>query len=159
MFIGGTYALPFYNHAGANLTYPTPCNCTTLPTSYVDDRYDPCNVFSFITGFIYFNTYDMQPMFEMSQRYSLAQINTYAYNASFVASAWGRFSPNYESEFNQPEYRRAVYEFCNTTNYTCSIVTFSSFDTSITNWAVSDYYYSLPTGACHDSFSTTQEYW
>ena len=48
------YAVPIFNHAGENGNYPTPCNCTTLTYTRKQDQYDPCNVFFFITGIVYY---------------------------------------------------------------------------------------------------------
>jgi hypothetical protein len=48
--IGDTFALPIYNHAGANFSLPEPCNCSVLTVEDLADQYNPCNVFAFISG-------------------------------------------------------------------------------------------------------------
>jgi hypothetical protein len=109
---------------------------------------------------IFWETSSVNPLFELSLRLSFYEINLYAFYPSFIGSSWGRNSPLYHSLLNTPEYRQKAYAFCDTPDYgTCSVVGFSSFDTSVTNWAVSSYYFSLKDGCCTDSFSTTQENW
>jgi hypothetical protein len=161
--IGEVFALPVFNHAGASPNVPTVCDCAVLSAEYLSSRYSQCNLFNFLSGFIFWagTNGSPNPVFEMAigYGYDYASINADAFNASFTASYWGVTSPDRE-DLNEAETRRNAYSFCNVSGYgPCSLVTFSSFDTNPNSWAVSEYYYQLQTGACRNTFTTTYADW
>lgn len=55
---------------------------------------------------------------------------TSAFPAQFIASPFGQNSPLYDSLLNTPAYREEAYAFCMFGNVSCTITTFTSFDTS-----------------------------
>jgi hypothetical protein len=162
--VGEVFALPVFNHAGASGVVPTVCDCDVLSAEDLSSRYSPCNLFSFLSGFIFWpDTLNgsPDPVFEMAigYGYDYASINADAFNASFTASYWGATSPE-RDDLNTAETRRNAYSFCNVSEYgPCSMVTFSSFDTNANNWAVSEFYYQVQNGACRDTFTTSYADW
>ena len=105
-------------------------------------------------------TYSPNGAFEMLLKYNsnVQLINELSYNASFSASFWGQQSP-YRDQLDDSITRQQNYQFCNISFGTCSILTFSSFDSYIDNFAISNKYFQLKYGACRDTISTTKEAW
>jgi hypothetical protein len=160
--IGATYAIPLFNHMGQNGILPQPCFCSSINVSELDNQYFPCNMFYLMSGLMFWPEAMFSPnaAFEMILKYneSISLINELSYNASFWASYWGQQSPN-RVEFNGQTTRQLNYQFCNTSYGTCSLITFSSFDSYLDNFAISDSYFQLRYGACRDTISTTEEAW
>ena len=162
--IGAQYGLPFFNHMGSNETFPSPCNCSSLTDAQLADKYNECNLFKFISGVLLYNNISVAPIFEMaikfSGEYGNVIANEYTYYASYIGSTWGKTSPYYDSLFNLPSTREELYDFCYLPEYgSCTLIIFSSLDLYNYNWAISDYYYSVPNGACRDTVSTSQANW
>lgn len=124
------------------------------------------NLFNFLTGFIFYPVQmNPTPVLDLLFRYSNNRtgqtLNRLAFTPMFTAGLWGMSSPN-RSTFDTPEDRQAMYDFCHNTEYgPCSLVTFTSVDSSEDNadWVVAQTYYQVQTGACSDSFSATREAW
>eukprot|EP01034_Spumella_vulgaris_P037586 gene37586-biopygen31936 len=53
--IGDVIMFPIFHHVGNNLTSPEECNCQTLTTADLANPAHNCNVFRFLSGFIYSN--------------------------------------------------------------------------------------------------------
>lgn len=158
--IGEVYALPLFNHAGANYTYPTMCDCSELSEEYLNNKYAPCNTFAFLSGILFWENTLPNAIFDIASSYDFdySRINKAAYNASFIASYFGTTSP--VEELSSFEFRNASYAFCNLPGYgPCSLLTFTSFDFIMDNWAISSYYYQLQNGACRNTFYIDEESW
>ncbi len=160
---GNTYAVPIFNHFGANETYPVACDCSNSENLNLGSPFANCNKFNLISGVFYWNTSDPIPILELLTRYDFnyTQLNAAAFQASFIDSYWGIVSPFSKTLFQSPEYRAQSYAFCNSTIYgLCSMAIFSSFDDDFqANWAISEYYYILSNGACRDSITPKKDDW
>lgn len=162
------YAIPLFNHYGQSAELPTPCNCSTIDPADLQNSYFSCNLFSFLSGVLFFPSNSPDEIMRMWLDVGLTTINqiltspvnNYAFNAQFIDSYWGRTSP-YRDLFLEPSYREQAYEFCNVTGNSgpCSLITFSIFDKTPQNWAVTDYYYQLMNGACANTFVPGYEEW
>jgi hypothetical protein len=153
------YAIPFFHHIGSSTEYPMPCNCSIMSPTEKADQYHICNSFKFLAGFIFYPNSHATPdlLFELILKFNMSftTINEYAYEASFWSSYWGKQSPYYNESQQQD-----LFEFCNLQNGTyCSIMSYAVFDSQQSNWAISEYYFQLSTGACQDTFSTDWNYW
>lgn len=155
LLIGQVYGIPIYNHAGASTEWPEPCDCATLTQEELDDRNNNCNLFQFITGFLFFNTLSNYPLIALGTSITGVELNNAAFNATFMGSKWGINSQNY-TELNVAWRREDAYRFCNVSGYSCSFLTFSSYGG---NNVISGYFYNVPTGACRDTISTSYEVW
>jgi len=58
--VGAQFAIPLFNHVGSDLASPLPCNCSH-PDAQSLEPYGLCNLFSFMTGFLYWQTFDNTP--------------------------------------------------------------------------------------------------
>jgi hypothetical protein len=114
-----------------------------------------CNVFDFMVGFIY---YSSTPELSLAALLDLAlthsspfQLDNAAYDALFIASQYGGVTDQ--------KIRQNAYQFCSNgvTNLTCSLVVFNFFDPEIAT--VTETYYQLFDGACHDSFTIPEAKW
>jgi hypothetical protein len=162
------FAVPMFNHAGQNATYPTPCNCSTLAYEQIDDGFDPCNAFNFISGLLFYPTRDASDVLQLLLNTGLtptidavtSDLNANSYDPMWIDSFWGLQSGN-RKLYNTPEFRENAYSFCNLPNSSaqCTFVIFSQFDKYQTNWAISENYYQLETGACQNSFVGTRAEW
>eukprot|EP01034_Spumella_vulgaris_P047506 gene47506-biopygen35413 len=156
MQLGSVLAFPIFNHVGANLTSPELCNCSAFTPEVLADKTHNCNVFRFLSGLVYVNgVLDVAYMFALRNKMGSAHaVNQGAHQAMFIAGSYGRNSP-LTRQLNSPASLQAAYDFCNVDNQTCSVLTFTSYDITAANWAVSEYYYQLNNGACRDSISST----
>jgi hypothetical protein len=165
------YSIPLFNHYGMGEDLPTPCNCTTLRETNpggLNDSYFSCNLFSFVTGVLFFASNEPDQLMRMWLTVGLSTINSvvmspvnnYAYNAQFIDSYWGQTSSQRDLFLSQ-SYREQAYAFCNVTGNSgpCSLITFSIFDKTPQNWAVSEYYYQIMYGACRNTFVPGYEEW
>jgi hypothetical protein len=157
---GQLYVVPIFNHAGSNYSVPRPCDCQFADSYGLNSSYAPCNLFNFISGFVFWNTELPTPIFEVLARvnFDYRKFNEMAFNASFIDSYWGLSSPQYD-ELHSDEYRAASYSFCNTSLGVCSMVLFSSFDGAQSTWSISDYYFLLQHGACRNTLTPSLENW
>lgn len=161
--IGSMYGLPVFNHIGANLTYPEPCDCEIQVSKGVHRGYNnTCNQFDFLTGFLYWprlTVNNQNAAIEMLLKYSSTNISHLAFAPMFTAGVYGMASPE-RDVLNSPANREEMYSFCNSTNYgPCSMVTFSSYDTSQQSRAVSTNYFTILYGACKDTMSSNLYQW
>lgn len=161
--IGSMYGLPVFNQIGANYTHPEQCICEEqLAKGITKDYYNPCNQFNFLTGFLYWpqlTVNNQNAAIEMLLKYSSKNISELAFAPMYTAGAYGVASPA-RASFNSPAQRDAMYEFCNSSSYgPCSMVTVSSFDTSMQSYAVSTNYFTIQYGACKDTMSSKQYEW
>lgn len=160
--VGSTYGIPVFNHIGSSYSYPSPCNCSVeVPLGINNDYDNPCNKFNFLSGFIYWPGHpnDPNPAIDLMLRFTSKEIYDFAFMPMFTAGAYG-MSSSVRDTFNSPEQRADMYEFCDTPTYgPCSIVTFSSYDSSFDKHVVSPNFYSIDYGACSDTMSTTPENW
>lgn len=161
--IGSMYGLPVFNQIGANFSHPEPCDCDVqIPKKVNKDYFSPCNQFDFLTGFLYWpqlTVNNQNAAIEMLLKYSSSNISHMAFAPMFTAGVYGVASPERES-FNSPAQRVDMYSFCNSTKYgPCSMVTISSFDTTLQSRAVSTNYFTILYGACRNSISSTLYEW
>jgi hypothetical protein len=152
---------PVFHHIGNNLTYPEECDCKTLTVEELSSPSHNCNVFRFVSGFIYVNSpSDAVYMFTLR----VVKMGTYeklhgaAFDAMFITSTYGQNSPH-TPELNSQESLAAAFDFCTIGAKSCSMITFSSYDLVPNSWAVSEYYTLLQNGACRDSVSSAPSEW
>ena len=157
--LGTIYGMPFFLHKGNSSSYPQRCDCNRMSDFEKQYSYSPCNLFTFMTGFLYYESATPNELFELIAKYnySTSIFDELVFNASYIASYWGQTSP-LRDELNSPASREKAYEFCRLGNITCKLVTFSTFDFN-SNWAISNYYFQLQAGACQDTISTSYENW
>jgi hypothetical protein len=132
------FAIPMFNHAGQSKVYPTPCNCSTLTNEQLQSGDDPCNVFSFFTGVLFYPTISPEDIYNLftsacptqSLSSPTCDLNSQAYNPMWIDSYWGTNSTD-RSLFDTPEYRQDAYSFCNLPGASANC-TFVIFPTSIT---------------------------
>jgi hypothetical protein len=155
---------PALHHLGANTTYPAQCNCTTLTVAELSDKTHNCNVFRFLSGFMYFNG-----VYATSAGLGVGLLNSKfggsfdhmiegAHRAMFTASGFGQSSP-LTAQLNSPASLAAAYDFCSYGGKTCSFLTFTSYDIVPTNWAISEYHMLVTNGACANTITPTAEAW
>jgi hypothetical protein len=155
---------PIFHQLGVNTTFPEECNCTKLTVEELSSKTHNCNVFRFLSGFLYFDG-----VYATSGGYGVGLLNTKlggsydtlmagAHHAMFTASSYGQSSP-LAKQLNSPSSLAAAYDFCSYGGKTCSILTFTSYDVVPTNWAVSEYYTLVTNGACADTITPTPEAW
>jgi hypothetical protein len=158
--LGSVYAFPVFNHAGNNKSYPALCDCSELTAEALSDKTHNCNVFRFLSGFVFANNLDTQYMFSLVDKFggSAAEINRLAHQPMFIASSFGQSSP-FREVLTNASTMHSAYSFCVVGNVTCSVVTFASYDETPTNWAISDYYFQLQNGACRDTFTPSPANW
>jgi hypothetical protein len=156
---GSVIALPIFHHRGTSDIWPDFCVCEDLNMEELESPRHPCNVFSFISGLLFYNTDDPVPLLELALKYSLFDIFVLSFNPMFASSAFGTFSP-YSSYLNSYSTLNDMYSFCLNEDFGyCSFLTFTAWDEFSTNYAVNEYYYQLPRGACRDTISTSDENW
>ncbi len=136
---------PMFHHIGANLTYPVECNCATLTLSELSDKNHNCNVFRFLSGFLF----SAGNQGSSSAKYALnfaTELNGHmdtmvegAHKAMFIASSFGQNS-NFTEELNRPASLAEAYTFCTIGAVSCSLLTFSSYDITPADWAVNEQY-------------------
>jgi hypothetical protein len=124
------------------------------------DKTHNCNMFRFISGIFFHNApFDVDYMFNIRAQIGSADgSNREPFEAMFIASSYGQNSP-LKTQLNSASNLQRAYEWCRVADKSCSIVTFTSYDIVPSNWAVSEYYYQLQTGACSDSISPPVESW
>lgn len=162
------YVIPLFNHIGRSADGPQPCNCTELTFDDINDKYDPCNLFFFLSGALFYPTNDPYSVIRLFLSIGLSivqgelqsSINGLSYYPQWIDGYLGMESPQRET-FNTPAYRQRAYSFCDIPGVTgkCSFVTFSLFDRRWNNWAVSEYYLQVQTGACQNTFVGPYEDW
>jgi hypothetical protein len=165
--INGMYALPFFHHKGNNTNLPQKCICQYISDEDKLNSFAPCNRFDFLVGFLFFPNASNIPdaLYDLVAKYDFNYtiINKLSFEASFIAGYWGQQSPYYASYLNAPLTRAKYYSFCDIDTGThtekCSLLTFSTFDTTRHDWSISKYYYQLMWGACRDCVSTSWTYW
>jgi len=157
---GNLYAMPLFNHRGNNTALPYRCLCDDMTHAQKANQNDPCNIFQFLIGFLFYKDDKVNSLYQLFQTYhfNYTQINAKAFAASFTASYWGQESSYYTSVLNTPMHRNENYDFCRNTNKTCTIVMFSLFD-DVHDWTVTSYYYQLTNGACQDSVTIPWDTW
>lgn len=160
--VGFMYGIPVFNHIGENLMFPHACNCSEeLPKGVNSNYYNNCNVFNFLTGVIVWPHAPPIPDPALNLMLSTPTQKIYeeAYIPMFTAGVFGQHSP-VRDIFNSPEQRREMYAFCDSDTYgPCSIVTFSSYDSTYPSHTVATNYYIVEYGACQDTFSTAASSW
>ncbi len=157
--LGTVLGFPFFLQKGNSTNLPERCKCSKMSAFEKQYAYSECNKFQILAGFLFYQSDTPDLLFELAGKYhyNLTIINELLYNASFVSSFWGETSSQYEY-LHTEEYFNQSYEFCKIGNITCSLATFSLFDFNY-NWAISNYYFQLQTGACQDTISTSWENW
>ena len=171
MILSQLIGLPIFNHLGASMEYPDPCNCTHLNSlNFTEDYlmrhpvdynyFINCNSFKWLSGLLIYNTTDSTPFLDLILNFTYDEIVEYSYYPMFIGSSFGINSPYY-STMSSPQNRKRLYEFCYNSelNMYCSFLTFASFNEGYQSWSISVYYYQLANGACRDTFSTTRENW
>lgn len=94
--IGNILMFPMFNHLGANTTSPELCDCDVLTDEVLNDKNHNCNVFRFLSGFIYVNSIlDVAYMFAVRDKQGSAKrLNENAHQAMFIASSYGQVLGN-----------------------------------------------------------------
>lgn len=150
VFFNDTFALPVFNHQGANTSEPSYCDCST------GVGHEPaCSDFNLLVGFLLYNSptgvFDMMDLL-YGGTVSPQNVSRSAYDAMFAASQ-SVFTDAYENS----SFREMAYNFCMVPgeSRSCSILTITAEDTL--NTAVNENYYQLWNGSCRNSMSTP--YW
>ncbi len=154
---------PLFRHLGANTTFPEVCDCKTLTLAELSDKTHDCNVFRFVSGFLFLSgTYSVSGGYAVGLLNqlggSLTSMFMSARKAMFIASSYGQSSP-LAAQLNSPESLEDAYAFCRYNGKTCSFLTFTSYDLTPTSWAVSKDYTLLQNGGCSDTISPTEDQW
>ena len=155
---------PMFHHIGSNLTYPTKCNCSTLTLAELSSKTHACNVFRFLSGFLFSagNQGSVSALYALNLATKLngnfGSLVEDAHNAMFYASSYGQNS-RFAEEFNSPTSLAEAYAFCTIGAVSCSLLTFTSYDITPANWAVSEYYTLMTNGACVDSITPAAADW
>jgi hypothetical protein len=156
--IGEYMTLPVFNHAGTSYSDPTPCNCEEQRIK--KDR--PCNTFNFLAGLMFYEFTEEETI--ESDTYGYANIVRFANNNPYAlrTMAEDAFNATFDTVVRTNQYsrdanwRKNAYEFCtNTTSRGCSFLTILSSESQ--KYAVTDYYYQVPFGACNDTMSLSDE--
>jgi hypothetical protein len=180
MQIGSVYALPFFNHVGMSEDYSLPCDCGSLSREDLNDEQHPCNLFKFVSGFVFYPTSSPNELFQLIMQQYNADNKLYGLNqktayASFVASYYGKTSI-YKDYLQSSAYLTNAFDFCNLQtatstnngnnnnikNRTCSMLTFTSFDVFYStgdNNAINEDYFQVKNGACRDTISMPKNTW
>lgn len=160
--VGETFALPVFNHYGADPVAPLYCDCE-LPIGTSQN----CQEFNLLSGLVFyksppsaikqgqltkdltsFGVYSLLDM--MSNFPNYRSFNRAAYNASFIGSA-SSFQPT-------PDDLASAFEFCRiNVTHTCSLFLFDSFQP--TSFEVSDYKYQVFNGSCQNSTTIAPQLW
>jgi hypothetical protein len=161
--IGQMYAFPFFNHAGTNIYYPIFCDCAKLTKKELELPTHDCNMFRFITGFIF---YPFQAENSFYPLYLLIESQSVYGSAAYYALNLESFYPSfYDSSFGKSYYqyvasRESLYSFCNVTGFgTCSLLTFSIFDIDPEDWSIGNNYFQLTNGACRNTIAISKSKW
>lgn len=113
------YAIPLFNHMGKSQELPVECNCSTISDFEKGDSYYNCNVFSFLTGVLFYpvkSPDDITTMWinigtEIINTVTTSPVNGLSYDAMYIGSYYGKYSP-YREDLNAPSYRNKAYNFC-----------------------------------------------
>eukprot|EP01031_Cornospumella_fuschlensis_P027132 gene27132-32776_t len=150
--------IPVLHHVGANLSYPTLCNCTTYRND-LDDPSHPCHAFRFIVGFIHWNLPAGTGVMQLLRTKSIRQVMHESFKAAFITSTFGRTSPA-RGEFASRAARQEAFSFCAVPGLgVCSMFTFSSYDVDEGLSIVSSDYLQLPQLACNDTITPKTDSW
>lgn len=154
---------PILLHTGKDLTYPRPCLCGTLTIEELLDPAHRCHLFDFEAGFIFWNTYELSPYFEVALRMAAQPyfLDNSFYAASSIMKYWSN-QPAFQSNFNSMNFRKQAFSFCNTVSSGyCSMYILRAYDLSwnFQSQTVSPYYHQLERGACRDSITAEPEQW
>src|SRR4051812_25568586 len=85
--LGKIFAFPIFNHLGANTTSPELCDCSVLTDVELARPDHDCNVFRFLSGFIYTNELDVDYWFQLIHKHgTVAELNKKAHRVMFIAS-------------------------------------------------------------------------
>lgn len=145
------YATQVYNNlATGNLSY---CNCSEWADYNEEQKYN-CNLFNFLTGFIFWNDeiYSPDSLFELTNLES-SYINRKAYDAQYFSSI---FYHGNQSETGN------YFDFCHTSaSGDCSLLTIAMFDNALalSNQALSENANQLVNGSCTASASVSDSAW
>jgi hypothetical protein len=149
--VGSLLAVPFFHHVGQSTDFPLPCDCSTLSASDLENRNHPCHSFRFITGFYFWNTIDVSPLFEMLNAYpSIAYMHEMGFPAAFFSSSFGENSPL--PVMHNATTRAEAFGFCWSPSFgPCSVFAISSYDIADRGRTISPSYYQVDRGACRDT--------
>ena len=101
-----------------------------------------------LTTFHLNDTDSMSAMLDFLSHNHPRHINDLVYNAAFDATSLRQ---------NDPQTRKELFAFCTSDRYgSCSLLTFNAYDF---NRVVSEYYHSVTSMACRDTFTTTDAAW
>lgn len=158
-YMGSTATLPMFGHSGRDKNWPAWCDCTDPTLGDLTDPTHACNVFSFISGVLFYNTPDVSALFELGLKYSVSEVSYASFFPMFIASSFGENSVNYD-ELHSQQTLHDVYDFCYLPGHGhCRFLTFTTFDVTVVDYSVNEYFNQLRNGACRDTFSTTAANW
>jgi hypothetical protein len=145
--LGELFVIPFFYHLGQSFDKPDRCVCSSLTSTELEDRSNPCHKFNFLTGFFFWNTVDITPLLEvLNSTVTVAEFVDSGFEAAFWSSSFGLAS-------NVSHNTSAAFDFCRGSAGACSVFVISSYDVHEQGSTISQYYYQLDRGACRDSFS------
>eukprot|EP01034_Spumella_vulgaris_P021988 gene21988-28075_t len=162
--VGETFALPVFNHYGADPTAPVYCDCEQPVGSSLD-----CQEFNLLSGLVFYRyagnatkivlgalnsdlkAFGLFNLLDLAAKYpNYRSFNRAAYNASYITSASAFVPTTADLE--------SAYSFCRiNVNQTCSLQMFNSFQA--TSYEVSDYKYQVFNGSCKNSTSIPTLSW
>ena len=167
--VNDRYALPVFNHYGANNTC-TQCTWYVnisylsiiqhftycLISHYNDEKkaFEPndkyCNTFDLLLGYVFYanaNATEANMLLaNLILNRSYVNTTSLAYNISYAATSYGYT----DESFVDAEWRNKAYEFCTFDGHSCSLVIYDSFDYNYSY--VNEFYYQVPYGACNNTF-------
>lgn len=151
------FVLPLFNSLGANSSSsPGFCDCVTAAgTSY------NCNAFQFLVSAVLFPMNNISSAIEVYQTF----LSKYPTNQnSYVPTSTAYYQLNkaaYEYQFDayqkKPLSAEGAELLCGSFSEGCVMITIQAGDNL--NFALSEYYLSLPYGSCNDTFSMSQASW
>lgn len=156
--VGKAYALPLFNHKGRSMYRPEYCDCNDKRFVEDGDVAD-CNNFHLMSSLLLWPEFSnatevFRIIVNFLQYFSFKDGNYFVFNASFATSAWSNTNPDL---YHSPAYLNEAFSFCGESTTECTLITFSSFDSSQYNFAISDFYYQMPSGFCNNTVKLSDE--
>jgi len=165
------FVFPFVDHFGTGQEGipPQPCECNGMPESERSDPFNPCNMFDFVTGFMFFPKIDILSSWVVASIFAEPERlrdSKFTFNASVFTSAYGLSREASEPGFNltSPESLSAAFDFCTYDDPTvgktsCSMLTVTQYDSGVKGRTVSPYSNQIFAPACSDIFTVNESVW
>lgn len=157
--LGTTLALPMFSHSGQSADWPSLCSCSDPNLGNLANPMHPCNLFSFLSGILFYNSSDPGAIFELGIKYDMATIANSSFFPMFIASSFAERSAHYPN-LHSPQTLLDSYQWCYLPTYGyCRFLTFTSWDVTNFDYSVNEYFYQLRNGACTDTFAIPDANW